>query len=122
MFCGRGAVGTAKGLRGLAAGRVGVSEFACPLVVAVGEGLMLPSGLVSDATVAAAEGCEVVGGGFSAVYPSGFVWSRSQSMACMRHPFCVLASACLIETGGASQGVPVRWLCREDWQWNQRIW
>ena len=41
------------------------------MVVAVGEGLVGPSGLVFDAVVVAAEGCEVVDAGFSAVYPSG---------------------------------------------------
>ena len=41
-------------LGGLSAGGVGVSEFGGPLVVAVGEGLVGPSGLVSDAVVVAA--------------------------------------------------------------------
>ncbi len=39
------------------------------MVVAVGEGLVGPVGVVSGLVVVAAEGCEVVGGGGSAVGP-----------------------------------------------------
>lgn len=48
------------GLWGLAAGGVLVSEGAGPLVVAAGEGLMFPSGLVAEAMVVPAEGSQVV--------------------------------------------------------------
>ena len=45
-------------------------EFASPLVVAVGEVLVLPAGLMSDPVVVSAQRCEIVDAGGSAVYPS----------------------------------------------------
>ena len=53
-------------------GGVGVSEWACPLGGAVGEGLVGPS-VVSEAVVAAAHGGEVVGVGGSVFGPGGGV-------------------------------------------------
>ena len=52
---------------GGAVGGVGVAEWAGPLVVAVGEGLVAPLVAVSyDVVVVGAEGCEVGDGGGAA--------------------------------------------------------